>query len=96
MKLPIRLVLAALALTALTAQAAQRTVTLDVPSMYCELCPITIKKALQKEQGVDRVEVSYEKKQAVVTFDDAKTGVDALTKATKDAGYPSTLNGATR
>jgi mercuric ion binding protein len=29
--------------------------------------------------------------EAVVTFDDAKTNVGALTKATADAGYPSTV-----
>ena len=36
-------------------------------------------------------EVSYEKKEAVVIFDDAKTNVEALTKATEGAGYPSEL-----
>src|SRR5438445_4692239 len=48
------------------------------------------KQALNEVQGVSRTEVSYEKKQAVVSFDDAKTNVRALTKATADAGYPST------
>jgi mercuric ion binding protein len=69
--------------------AAPKTVTLNVPGMTCPTCPITIKKALNKVQGVSRVDVSYEKKQAVVTFDDTKTGPNALVKATTDAGYPS-------
>ncbi|MFC2997384.1 mercuric transport protein periplasmic component, partial [Acinetobacter sichuanensis] len=34
---------------------------------------------------------SFDKRQAVVTFDDAKTNVQKLTKATEDAGYPSSL-----
>ena len=34
--------------------------------------------------------VDESKKDAVVTFDDAKTNVQALIKATTDAGYPST------
>lgn len=71
--------------------AAQRTVTLEVPGMNCPLCPITIKKALQKVEGVGKVAVSYEKKEAAVTFDDAKTSVEALIRATDDAGYPSTV-----
>jgi mercuric ion binding protein len=75
--------------------AAPRTVALDVPGMTCELCPLTVRKALQKVQGVEKVAVSYEKKEAVVTFDDAKASVEALTKATKDAGYPATVK-ATR
>jgi len=33
--------------------------------------------------------VSYERKDATVTYDDAKTNVDALIKATTNAGYPS-------
>ena len=41
--------------------------------------------------GVTKADVSLEKREAVVTFDDAKTNVEALLKATKDAGYPSTL-----
>jgi mercuric ion binding protein len=73
------------------ALAASRTVTLDVPGMNCPLCPITVKKALQKVQGVEKVSVSYEEKEAVVTFDDAKTNAEVLIKATTDAGYPSTV-----
>ena len=69
--------------------ASPRTVTLNVSGMTCEACPITVKKALQKVQGVSKVEVRYEKKQVLVTFDDAKTNTDALAKATTDAGYPS-------
>jgi mercuric ion binding protein len=71
------------------ASAAPRTVTLSVPGMNCAACPITIKKALMKVAGVQKVEVSYEKLEAIVTYDDAKTNVDALTNATKRAGYPS-------
>lgn len=73
-----------------------QTVTLAVPGMTCPVCPITVKKALQKVAGVTQIEVSYEKKEAVVTFDDAKTTVDSLTQATTGAGYPSTLKGAAR
>lgn len=68
-----------------------KTVTLSVPGMNCDLCPLTIKKAISKVPGVASVEASYEKKQAVVTFDDSKASVDELLKATANAGYPSTL-----
>jgi len=71
-------------------QAAPQTVTLDVPGMTCAACPITVKKAISKVDGVSRVDVSYEKRQAVVTFDDAKASVRKLTLATENAGYPST------
>src|ERR1700737_3799225 len=80
--------LTALVLTA-PARASPQVVTLNVPGMTCPLCPITVKKALEKVQGVSKVDVRFEKKQVLVTFDDAKTNTDALVKATTDAGFPS-------
>lgn len=83
-------VVALIAAFAAPAWAAMQTVTLSVPGMTCAACPLTVKQSLSKVQGVSKTEVSYEKKQAIVSFDDAKTNVQALTKATADAGYPST------
>lgn len=76
--------------------AATQTVTLSVPGMDCAACPITVKKALTKVSGVNKTEVNLERREAKVSFDDAKTNVEALTRATKDAGYPSTLVGAAK
>lgn len=76
---------------ALPAWAAIQTVTLSVPGMTCAACPITVKTALSKVHGVEKVVISFEKKQAVVMYDDARTNVDALTRATANAGYPSTV-----
>ena len=73
------------------AWAATKTVTLSVPSMTCATCPITVKKALTKVEGVIEAKVTWEPKEAVVTYDDAKTNPSALTKATENAGYPSTV-----
>ena len=73
------------------AWAAPQTVTLSVPGMTCAACPITVKRALSRVSGVDKIDVSLEKKEAVVTFDDTKTNVAALTKATENAGYPSSV-----
>ncbi|WP_024973300.1 mercury resistance system periplasmic binding protein MerP [Ralstonia pickettii] len=71
--------------------AATQSVTLAVPGMTCATCPITVKHALSKVNGVSKVDVSFEKREAVVTFDDAKTNVQALTNATANAGYPSSV-----
>ncbi|MBZ3760736.1 cation transporter, partial [Pseudomonas aeruginosa] len=51
----------------------------------------TVKKAISKVDGVSKVDVTFETREAVVTFDDAKTSVQKLTKATEDAGYPSSV-----
>jgi mercuric ion binding protein len=81
-------VVAMIALTA-PAWASPKTVTLNVSGMTCEACPVTVKRALQRVPGVSKIDVQYEKKQVVVTFDDTKTNVDVLVKATTNAGYPS-------
>ena len=82
---------ASLVLVAVTAPvwAATQTVTLWVPGMTCAACPITVKKALSRVEGVSKIGVSFDKREAVVTFDDAKTDVQALTQATTNVGYPS-------
>lgn len=85
-------VLALLAALSAPAWAATQTVTLSVPGMTCASCPITLKKALNKLEGVENIEVNLEKKEALITFDDAKTTVEALLEATKNAGYPSTVH----
>ncbi len=76
-------------LLAAPAWASPKTVTLNVSGMTCAACPITVKKALEKVPGVSSVDVRFDKKQVLVTFDDAKTNTDALVKATTSAGYPS-------
>jgi len=82
---------AATVLTASIGFAAEKTVTLAVENMYCPSCPYIVKKSLTAVDGVKEVKVSLEKKTALVTFDDAKTNVEALTNATFEAGYPSEL-----
>jgi len=76
--------------------AATQTATLSVPDMNCAACPITVKKALTKVPGVSKTEVSLDRREAKVTFDDTKTNVEALMRATRDAGYASTVAGAAR
>jgi periplasmic mercuric ion binding protein len=73
------------------AWAATQTVTLSVPGMTCEACPVTVKHALSKVEGVSKTDVRFDKREAIVTFDDTKASVQKLTKATEDAGYPSSV-----
>lgn len=68
-----------------------QTITLDLPTMNCAMCPITVKKALTRVEGVTKAKVSYEKKQAVVSFEDTKTSVEKLIEVTTNSGYPSTI-----
>jgi len=68
-----------------------KTVTLKVEKMTCAACPITVRKSLENVPGVAEAKADYKTKIATVSYDPKKTTVSALTKATTDAGYPSTL-----
>jgi len=87
----ISLLIAALLASAVAMAADSRTVTLDVTKMDCAVCPITVRKALEKVPGVDTAKVDFKTKRAVVAFDPAKTSPEALTRATADAGFPSSV-----
>ena len=69
----------------------EKTITLNVPGMYCPTCPFTVRKSLEKLDGVKSVKTSSETKTAIVTYDSSKLTIDDLIKATTDVGYPSTV-----
>jgi len=73
--------------------AADKTVTLAVKNMYCADCPFVVRKSLEAVPGVAKVTVSYKDKTAIVTYDDSKVDLKALTTATTNAGYPSAPKG---
>jgi mercuric ion binding protein len=74
-----------------TVHAGERTVTLAVKNMYCASCAPIVRRSLEAVPGVVTAVVSLRHQTAVVTYDDAKTDVNALTAATTRAGYPSSL-----
>ncbi|WCL52894.1 heavy-metal-associated domain-containing protein [Gimibacter soli] len=72
-------------------QAAQKTVTFSIEKMTCAMCPITVRKAMEKVDGVLSVETDYESKTATVVFDPSKADTDAIAAASTNAGYPATV-----
>ncbi len=67
----------------------EQTVTLAVDNLFCATCPYIVQQVFTRVPGVREVEVSYETKTAVVTFEDVETDVAALTEATGSVGFPS-------
>jgi mercuric ion binding protein len=87
-----KLLVGALSIMVLGAGAAfasERTATLAVDNMTCASCPYIVKETMAGVPGVSKVVVSLKTKTAVVTFDDAKTGLDAIAAASAKAGYPA-------
>ncbi|MEJ2173875.1 MAG: cation transporter [bacterium] len=68
-----------------------KRVVLEVPSMNCSLCPLTVRTALERVPGVIAARATYEPKRAEITYDPDKVTPEALAKAVGDAGYPATV-----
>jgi mercuric ion binding protein len=75
--------------------AAKQRVTLLVENMFCASCPFIVKQTLARVPGVSHVDVSYDAEtavaMAVVVYEDNETDIAALTAATSDVGFPSTV-----
>ena len=72
----IRLMMIALTLLlalAVPLSAATSTTTLHIEGMTCAGCETAVKLVLQKTPGVSGQQVSYEQKQAIVTYDPSAT-----------------------
>ena len=91
MKKLISIAAATLMLLNTAALAAEKTVKLSVPGMYCASCPFIVKSSISAVDGVLSVETILEDRTATVTFDDAITSLEAITTATANVGYESSL-----
>lgn len=76
-----------------SAQAAEKTVVLNIKNADCVLCPPIVRQSLTRVPGVKVVTIKQADQMApfmaTVTFDDAVTNVAALVAAPTNAGYPT-------
>jgi mercuric ion binding protein len=88
-----RLAIALLSLLMVTgtpfASESDASVTFDVDKMTCATCPIAVRKAMERVDGVKEVKVSYEDKTASVTFDATVTSASEIGQASTDVGFPA-------
>jgi len=75
--------------TQVKTSAAEQAVTFAVEKMTCAACPITVRKAMEKVEGVKSVDVDFDAKTATVVFDPAVTTPDQIGAASTNAGYPA-------
>ena len=67
--------------------AAVETRAFAIDNMTCALCPLTVKTAMQRVEGVRSVTVDFGAKTATVAFDPAVAIPEAIAAASTDAGY---------
>lgn len=63
------------------------TTTIPVGGMTCMGCVGSVKRVLGSLDGVSSAEVTLNPAQATVSFDTAKTSLQAIKTAISDAGY---------
>ncbi len=71
------------------AAAHERTVTFAVGNMTCALCPVTVKKAMERVAGVRSVAVDFNTRTATVVFDPSLASAAEVAAASTNAGYPA-------
>ena len=76
------------------AETVTETTVLTVENMTCELCPLTVKTAMERVPGVFSVVVDFDAKTATVTFDPAAVTIEAIAAASANVGYPAHIAGA--
>lgn len=85
-------VVALVVLSAPALAAEPNMVVLDVPSMNCALCPVSVRTALSRVPGVIDVKADLATKRTEVRYDPDKVAPDALVKAVSEAGFPATVS----
>jgi mercuric ion binding protein len=63
--------------------------TFTVENMTCAACPITVRKAMFRVEGVKSVAVNYEEKTATAVFDPAVADAAAIAEASSSVGFPA-------
>ncbi len=64
-----------------------QTTIFPVEGMTCNHCVMHVRKALEGVPGVQSVEVSLEKNQATVTYNEAEFNFETARQAVEEAGY---------
>jgi mercuric ion binding protein len=64
-----------------------QTVTINTPTVQCEMCKKRIESYMKREEGVQKVDVDYKKKKTKVTFVGERTNIENIKTAIANSGY---------
>jgi len=76
-----------LTLGVITASAFTKTVTIKVEGMKCAKCSASVSKALKATEGVEDAQVSSDKGEAVIKYDDQKLTEAKLREVINSTGF---------
>jgi mercuric ion binding protein len=64
--------------------------TFHVEKMTCATCPITVRKAMERVDGVKEVSVDLDSKTATVIYDSRLTDTEKIAASSTNVGFPAT------
>ena len=70
-----------------TAKKGLQTVTINTPTVQCEMCKQRIEKYMVREEGVTKVNVDYKHKTTKVTYYAERTNIENIKTAIANVGY---------
>ncbi len=69
----------------------EQEASFTVDKMTCATCPITVRKAMQRVNGVKEVAVDLDTKTATVRYDPSLTDAKQIGEASSNIGFPATV-----
>ena len=64
------------------------TLHLNVPTVHCMSCKLTIEETLDELDGIADSDVDLDTRRGTVTYDPDTVKIAAITAAIEEAGYP--------
>jgi P-type Cu+ transporter len=66
---------------------------LNIEGMHCDSCAADIKETLEEVAGVEKVDVTFKRKTAIIEFNEETVQQSTLIKKIQDLGYQATISG---
>lgn len=70
---------------------ASATQKFAIENMTCASCPITVRTAMRRVEGVSEVTIDYASKTAIAVYDPTLTTANAIAESSTSIGYPATV-----
>ena len=64
-----------------------KEVKLNIEGMHCTGCSTRLEKVLNNTDGVEKATVSFEQKQAIITYNENQIDIEQIKQAIQDAGF---------
>ncbi len=75
--------------SATATQAKQTKAQFAIENMTCATCPISVRTAMKRVDGVKSVDIDFSTKIATVVFDSSFTNAQSVADAATNVGYPA-------